>query len=119
MSNFKEDQSFKFKFEALEREVVSVLIDSDEVQKIESKILDNIIMESKKWLNLEKIETIGYYLKLSEMLKEIEEKDNETKLHGIKKFHILVQERELKRISLANSYKQNYLNLLQKLNSET
>ncbi|CAG8522791.1 1573_t:CDS:1, partial [Racocetra fulgida] len=118
MSNFKEDQNFRFKFKASEREVVSVLIDSDEVQKIESKILDDIIMESKKWLYLEKTETIGYYLKLSEILKEIEE-DNETKLHGIKKFHILVQERELKRISLDDSYKQNYLNSLQKLNSES
>ncbi|CAG8707946.1 9006_t:CDS:1, partial [Racocetra persica] len=101
-----------------EREVISVLIDSDEVQKIESKILDDIIMESKKWLYLEKTETIGYYLKLSELLKEIEEEDNKTKLHEIKKFYILVQERELKRISLADSYKQNYLNSLQKLNSE-
>ncbi|CAG8791159.1 28155_t:CDS:1, partial [Racocetra persica] len=101
------------------REVVSVLIDSDEVQKIESKILDDIIIESKKRLYLEKTKTIGYYLKLSELLKEIKEEDNETKLHEIKKFHILVQERELKRISLADSYKQNYLNSLQKLNSET
>ncbi|CAG8763291.1 19588_t:CDS:1, partial [Racocetra persica] len=101
MSNFKKDQSFRFKFEASEREVVSVLIDSNEVQKIESKILDDIIIESKKWLYLEKTETIGYYPKLSELLKEIKEEDNETKLHRIKKFHILVQERELKRISLA------------------
>ncbi|CAG8641318.1 20047_t:CDS:1, partial [Racocetra fulgida] len=85
----------------------------------ESEILDDIIMESKEWLYREQTETIGYYPVLSEKLKEIKEKDNETKLHGIKEFQQLVQEREFKRKSIADRYLQNYLNLLQKHNSET
>ncbi|CAG8611799.1 5782_t:CDS:2 [Racocetra fulgida] len=103
------------------KEVVSVLINNynDEFQKRESEILDDIIMESKEWLYRKQTETIGYYPVLSEKLKEIEEKDNETKLHRIKKFQQLVQERELKRKSIADNYMQNYLNSLQKLKSET
>ncbi|CAG8836856.1 32262_t:CDS:1, partial [Gigaspora margarita] len=60
--------------------------------------------------------TVGYYSKFSEKLKEIKDKDNETKLNGINEFLQLVQERELKRKRLADVYKQNYLNSLQKLN---
>ncbi|CAG8824004.1 1578_t:CDS:1, partial [Racocetra persica] len=66
----------------------------------------------------EQTETVGYYLRLSDKLKEIKDKDNETKLHGIKEFQLLIQESELKRKRLTESYKQNYFNSLQKLKSE-
>ncbi|CAG8681611.1 14612_t:CDS:2, partial [Racocetra fulgida] len=83
MSNFK---SQHFKFRDSEREVVSVLIENYDYQKREK--------------------TVGYYPRLFEKLKEIEDKDNETKLRGIKEFQLLVQERELKRKSLADNYGQ-------------
>ncbi|CAG8828767.1 21067_t:CDS:1 [Racocetra persica] len=117
MSNFK-SQSFKFRDS--EREVVSVLIENYdyEFQKRESEILDDIIMEFKEWIFREQTETVGYYPRLFEKLKEIEDKDNETKLRGINEFQLLVQERELKRKGLADNYGQNYINLLKKLKSE-
>ncbi|CAG8848666.1 5239_t:CDS:1, partial [Gigaspora margarita] len=54
-------------------------------------------MEFKEWIIREKTETVGYYSRLFEKLKEIEDKDNESKLHGLKEFQLLVKERELKR----------------------
>ncbi|CAG8517030.1 2877_t:CDS:1 [Cetraspora pellucida] len=117
MSNF---ESKSLKFRDSEREVVSVLIENYnyEFQKRESEILDDIIMEFKEWTFHEQTETVGYYSRFSEKLKEIEDKDNETKCHRINDFLLLVQERELKRKGLADVYKQNYLNSLQKLRFE-
>ncbi|KAF0419893.1 hypothetical protein F8M41_007114 [Gigaspora margarita] len=115
MSNF-ENQSLKFSDS--EREVISVLIENYEFQKRESEILDDIIMEFKEWIFREQTETVRYYSRFSEKLNEVEDKDNETKFNGINEFLLLVQESELKRKNLADVYKQKYLDLLQKIQTE-
>ncbi|CAG8855290.1 21592_t:CDS:1, partial [Gigaspora margarita] len=79
MSNF-ENQSLKFSDS--EKEVFFVLIENYKFQERESEILDDIIMEFKEWTFCEQTETVRYYLRFSEKLNEIEDKNNETKFNG-------------------------------------